>query len=251
MDMATNQTTLKIQAENLGTVSEVKDFLSAIENAYNSLYAFDFIVEALNAEFREKRQRFNDLPPYREFFIYDYYILLKSILPNLIEFQTKIDINNIILPNDRLLVSKINIQSPGFWEFAGSVMPLQQLREYLKDRHERKKDNEYRNKQERRKGDLDILEKENGVIKQRIEILKSLGYSDLEIRTLVSALVTQPLNRLNAHQDAGLLHDYPFAVFSADWSDSAKAWLVSVAPEMISTCALCAWMASWVSWGSA
>jgi len=63
----------------------------------------------------------------------------KNLLSNLIDLQNKVNFENIVLPSERLFFSKVNIQSPGFWEVMGSLNPLQQIREYLKDRHERKK----------------------------------------------------------------------------------------------------------------
>jgi hypothetical protein len=47
--------------------------------------------------------------------------------------------------------------------------------------------------------------KASWIFNQRIETLKKLGYSDLEIRQFVSARVTQPLLNLGLHQDTGLI----------------------------------------------
>ena len=85
----------------------------------------------------------------------------------------------------------------------GSLNPLQQIREGLKDHHERKKDNKYRNRQEEELGELDIIEKKENIISKQIEILKKLGYSDTEIRQLVNIMVIEPLNKLDKHQDNG------------------------------------------------
>ena len=127
----------------------------------------------------------------------------KETLPNLLELQSKIDIDKIILPSDRLFISKVNIQSPGFWEVLGSLNPLQQIREYIKDRHERKKDDKYRSRQEEEIGELEIEERKNRIINQRIETLRGLGYSNTDIRQLVMAMVIEPLNKLGRHQDNG------------------------------------------------
>ena len=201
--MATENYTLRIKADNLGTVSEVRNFLSDIENAYNGLYTFDFIVEVLSYEYERRRDtrlklgpRFDDLYYYFGFF---------ETIPNLIELHSRVDVQKIMLPGERLILSKINIQSPGFWEFLGNLNPLQQIREFLKDHHERKKDKKYRNAQEKRKGELDILERENNLINQRIDTLKRLGYSDLEIRQLLNTLVMEPLQKLAMHQNTGLI----------------------------------------------
>lgn len=141
--------------------------------------------------------------PYELFFDEFIYRRPKNILPNLIDLQGKIDFDRIVLPIDRLVISKVNIQSPGFWEVIGSLNPLQQIREYLKDRHERKKDKKYKNRQEEELAELEIIERSDKIINQRIETLKSLGYSDLEIRQIITAMIVHPLNRLGKHQDNG------------------------------------------------
>lgn len=222
--MATEKTSLRIKAEKLGTVSEVTALLKDLETAYNSIYSFDFLVETLSYErerrlkqvderFHRLRRSWKDFSNRKDFpfdpFMYEMFFeeyafnRPKDTLPNLLELQSKIDFEKIILPSDRLLISKVNIQSPGFWEVLGSLNPLQQIREYIKDRHERKKDDNYRSRQEEEIGELEIEERRNRIINQRIETLRGLGYSETEIRQLVMAMVIEPLNRLGRHQDNG------------------------------------------------
>jgi hypothetical protein len=219
--MATEKTTLRIKAEKLGTVTEVNSLLVDLDNAYNSIYAFDFLVDSimydrerhfkqLDEKFHRMRRYWKEIPnrkdfPYDPFFFEmfweDNLLRQQSNLPNLFELQSKIDIEKIILPNDRLVISKVNIQSPGFWEFLGGLNPLQQIREYLNDRHERKKDKNYRSRQEEELGDLSIEEKRNNILNQRIDMLKKAGYTEIEIRQLVNAMIITPLNKLDSHQD--------------------------------------------------
>jgi hypothetical protein len=221
--MATELTTLRIKAEKLGTVTDVKIFLTDLENAYNSIYAFDFLVDSIGYD-RERNiklidERFHRMREYwkefsfkRDFpyggiffekFFEDYIGGPQNTLPNLLELQSKIDIEQIVLPSDRLVISKVNIQSPGFWEFLGGLNPLQQIREYIKDRHERKKDDKYKSRQEEELGELEIEEKKNNIINQRIDMLKKAGYTKTEIRQLVTKMVITPLKQLNKHQDNG------------------------------------------------
>lgn len=222
--MTTKTSTLKIKAERLGTVSEVTSFLQDLESAYNSLYTFDFLVATLaNDRERNNRQVDDNLQRLSKYWgEYSnkkdlsiepfFYALLseeygfrrtENLLPNLIDLQNKVNFENIVLPSERLIISKVNIQSPGFWEVMGSLNPLQQIREYLKDRHERKKDNNYKSRQEEELAELEIIERRDRIVNQRIETLKGIGYSDIEIRPMVTAMVTQPLNRLGRHQDNG------------------------------------------------
>lgn len=217
---------LSIKAERLGSVKEVKQLLTDFENVYNHLYTFEIIIDSLyNTQERQIqisenrihrwRKMWKDYSnrkesPFDHFFfemIYKDYFDRMQYIPktNLIELQSKIDFDKIILPGDRLQLSRINIQSPGFWEFLGALNPLQQIREYLKDRHERKKDKAYRNRQEEEKGELEILTQRDGIINRRIGMLRELGYTETEIRQFVFLMVTQPLNILGRQQDNGFI----------------------------------------------
>jgi hypothetical protein len=51
-------------------------------------------------------------------------------------------------PYARLVLEHVRIESPGFWEFVASLNPLQQIREYLNDRHRRRQDGEFRDASE-------------------------------------------------------------------------------------------------------
>ena len=88
------------------------------------------------------------------------------------------------------------IESPGFWEFLGALNPLQQIREYLNGRHKRRQDREYRETAEQERLRLEnaliqrqVCEKENAVLRDRINLAKELGYSDHELRQLLWAQV--------------------------------------------------------------
>ena len=213
---------LRVRAEKIGTVKEVKELLTDFEKAYNSIYAFDFFVETLSIDRKRKLKQWDEKSHYwrkywKEYAMhkdYPYDLFAQELTwgrlcktdegsTNLLELANKIDIDEIVLPAERLTISKINIQSPGFWEFLGSLNPLEQIREYLKDRHERQKDRKYRNRIEEKLGDLSIMEKENNIISQRIEILRELGYSEVEIRQLVMVMIIEPLNKLGKLIDNG------------------------------------------------
>jgi hypothetical protein len=66
--MATEITSLRIKADRLGTVSEVTGLLKDLETAYNSIYAFNFLIDTLSYD-RERRlkqvdERFHRLRRY-------------------------------------------------------------------------------------------------------------------------------------------------------------------------------------------
>jgi len=166
------------------------DYLNDLEKAYNGLYGFYNFIERINFD-SERRE----IIPY----------FLKIKLDNVSDW---------ILPEHRLIVSKINIQSPGFWEVIGSLNPLQQIREYLNDRHERRKDKEWRERTEMEKAMLEnqfiqrqIMETDNRTLKERIKIFRKLGLSDTNIRDLISKTLGEQLIALGKHQDAGMIKD--------------------------------------------
>lgn len=117
-----------------------------------------------------------------------------------------------MLPEHRLVIKSVRIESPGFWEVLASLNPLLQIREYLNDRHRRRQDKEFREAAEREKLILEneliqrqVWEKENSVLSERIRLLKEMGFTDSEIRELVWAKVGQPLAQLGRHRDSKLI----------------------------------------------
>lgn len=193
--MAEEYLVLRIASSNLGKVSEISKFLQDMENAYNSLYSFNYIVDVISIE----NARDGSIPLKR---------LIteeRPFLTNIVDWFKVIETRNVLFHADNLVLSKVTINSPGVWEFIGSLSPLMQIREYLKDRHERRKDKAYRDYQNQIRGDLEIVEKANGIIKQRIEILKSVGYTDIELKPILINLITDPLLRLGHYQDMGII----------------------------------------------
>lgn len=174
--------TLKVYAERAGTIGETTALLSDLETAYVSLFQ-------LEAALRLRQ---------------------KGTVAEFVETGTPHPAS--LLPEYRLVISRVRIESPGFWEFIGSLNPLQQIREYLNDRHRRRQDREYREPAEAVRLRLEnelvqhtIWEKENAVLKGRIEILRGAGYTDREIRQLIWAHCGVHFARLGLHQDSGII----------------------------------------------
>jgi len=185
---------LRIKGLRGGTISEITEFLVDFEGAYISFYSF----EATLLRWRRARRYWPDF-----FFREELFGIGMEHDPDAPEY---------IVPTDRLELSRVLIESPGFWEFAGALNPLQQLREYLKDRHERRKDHLYRESAEKERLELEnellqaqILEKEGSILRSQILTLRELGYSQEEIRELVWTRLGPPLSRLGRHQDRGLI----------------------------------------------
>ncbi|MEO6904198.1 MAG: hypothetical protein ABI315_13750 [Bacteroidia bacterium] len=218
----TDKSILRIKAKRLGTISEVTSLLIDLEIAYNSIQAFHYIIKEVASNRNKNVQQFinnfirmyvaqqainksNTLSPSVD------KILLKEFkqtfdqkkkeLPNLLELKNSIEIDKIIPPDDRLYISKVIIEPLGFWEVIGSFNALEQIRGYLKDRHERKKHNKYQNTEEVKAAHFEIEDRTNKQIIGHIHTLKSIGYSDEKIKPLVTSMLIKPLEKLGMYQD--------------------------------------------------
>ena len=104
------KTSLRIEFLRGGEVREFVSALNSLENAYNHLYALELIIEHAKKDFQkrypwaERLQSTGDIPPSNRG--------LKRIRK----------VNEVILPEDRLGITSIRIESPGFAEF-GSGRP--------------------------------------------------------------------------------------------------------------------------------
>lgn len=190
---------LRIKALRSGTVTEVIGFLEDMERAYNSLYSFDMTI----SRWHEARRYWRRLGPPEEFF---------GLLPLEDGLARFAGYPGSMLPEYRLELRRVSIQSPGFWEFIGGLNPLQQVREFLNDRHERRKDHEYRELAEKERLRLDnellqrqILEKENSILREQLSIMREVGLGDAEIRQFIWSRLGLPLSQLGRHQDNGLI----------------------------------------------
>ncbi len=182
---------IKINTRRLGKVEEIRRFLTDLEDTYNNLLAFDLLILDIENSKRRKfpfhwKERFY----YRE-----------------TPYSEILNFGDSILPQDQLIISRINVNSPGFWEFIGSLNPLQQIREYLKDRHERRKDRDWREKAQKDQMNLNNELLRTQLIEKRVEILRSAGFSENEIRSLLNKHLVRPLLELDKHQDSGLIDD--------------------------------------------
>lgn len=99
--------------------------------------------------------------------------------------------------DDALRLRAVELHSPGHWDFIGRLNPLEVIRQFLQDCHERRKDREYRESAE-----VERLALENAV--RRIELLgkmldvckRSAAIKDEETALIFRKAVLDPLAEL-------------------------------------------------------
>lgn len=195
---------LRLEVSRGGTADEAISFLSDIQDSYENLYVLNYKIDEAKKKYEEKYGKIGSL----------WYS--KGRPPALAPAR---NVRELVLPDERLSITKVSIGSPGFWEVLGSLNPLQQLREYLKDRHERLKDKGGRQQEELRgvslendkktieirRMELENIKLENEIVRGQVETLRQMGYADEQIRRLLNRHYFEPLSKLDGHQNSGLL----------------------------------------------
>lgn len=189
---------LRVHGHGEVEVEFVTAYLADLRHAYNSIVVFDAAVEGY-------RRAHRDFP-------YPFYFALFTLpSPRRLGRQgrewppTAEEISSLVPHSEQLLLAAVRLHSPGFWEFVGKLNPLEVIRQYLNDRHERRKDREYRETAEARRLKLQNLELENRVIAERVQLAKQLGATERDLAPLLNELVYRPLTGLDRHQDRGVI----------------------------------------------
>jgi hypothetical protein len=181
-------------------VQYITEYLRDLRHAYNSILVFDGTLERLDRSFR----RYGYPPYFGEF--------VPPFAPRLSRSRrewppTEEEVASLIPHSEQLVLTKVQLQSPGFWEFLGKLNPLEVIRQYLNDRHEQRKDREYRESAEARRLKLENLQRENTIIRERIQLARELGATERDLAPLLNELVFRPLGGLERHQDRGVIEN--------------------------------------------
>jgi hypothetical protein len=190
------QSRLRVHGQGDVEVELVAAFLSDLKHAYDSVLLFDATIDGMRRAAREfpfprypfaldfgwppgprATRRTRDWPPTPE------------------------EVASFVPRAEQLVLSAVSLASPGFWEFLGTLNPLEVLRKYLNDRHERRKDRDYRESAERRRLELENLTLESRVLSERIRIAKEIGATDRDLAPLLNELIYKPLALLDRYQD--------------------------------------------------
>ena len=181
----------------------IEEYLADLKHAYDSLIAFESVMYGLERVSRE--------------FPFPFFpagmMLVWPLGPRrAVRYvrgwpPTTDEVSSLVPHSEQLVLSAVQLSSPGFWEFLGKINPLEVIRLYLNDRHERRKDRVYRESAEERRLRLENLKLENEVIASRVKIAKELGATDRDLAPLLNELVNKPLLALDRHQDKGVIEN--------------------------------------------
>ena len=182
--MVENEGLLRVEGLRLGCIHEIVDFLDDFEHAYNNFYAFSSLVSSF--------EKTDSVYVYRR----------SSTKFSLI---AKSKVASFVLPEDKLRLHRIEFNSPGFWEFVGALNPLEVMRKWVADNHERRKDRGYRESLEAERLYLENEKLKTDVVRDQIALLRENGVAEEKIREALAQYIIEPLNRLERHQNAGLI----------------------------------------------
>lgn len=192
---------LRVHGEGEVELELVIAALSDLRNAYNSIILFESIIDGL-----ERTSRDFHSPRYPFGLYWEWPLARRRGFNSVRDWPPKPnEIASYVPRSEQLVLRAVQLSSPGFWEFLGTLNPLEVLRMYLSDRHERRKDVEYREDAERRKLDLENNILENRVLSERIAIARDLGATNRDLAPLVNDLLYKPLTRLDRSQDRGVI----------------------------------------------
>lgn len=185
---------LYIEAEGGLEALDVANYLKALNDAYNRICYFNYL----------ETFRFMDIEEY-----HSYLMNVDSLETDYGEFLNEdlghLDAGHVHEWSTNLIVREVHLSSPGFWSFLGALNPLEALRNFLNDRHERQKDRKYRELAEASK-----LELENRLLEVSYldKILNLTPYRDLppeKLNQIVEPFIRKSLLTLGEYQDRRLL----------------------------------------------
>jgi hypothetical protein len=195
------QARLRVYGQGDLEVGLVAEFLLTSKRAYDSVLVFDITIDRISRE-----ARYFPFPPGFEFGLWPLGSR-RGLRPARSWPPASDEVSSLVPLSEQLTLTSISLTSPGFWEFLGTLNPLEVLRQYLKDRHERRKDREYRDSAERRRLMLENLTLENRILAERVRLAREMGASERDLAPLLNALVYRPLSALDRYQDEGVIEN--------------------------------------------
>ena len=166
---------------DLGRLAEVGWLLFSVNQAYNALYVLE---------------EYNSFPP--QFLIEQGGAIIEAL-------PRRQPLGHLVPSEARAVLRGAQFSSPGFWDIAGIGKMADTLRQYLNDRHERRKDARWREAGEREKLELEIEERKVDILTKKVELFRIAGMPDHLIRAYIVAPVTRPLDALDRAKRRNLI----------------------------------------------
>ena len=194
---------LVVESEGGIRLSDVRKFLVEIEDAYNRVLLLLTLLEDLSrlewapGTSLSRRLRFAEYGPLA---------VLADGQSKPTHF-TKSSVASMVGRSQSLILRSVRLESPGSWNFLGVSDSLEILRKFLKDRHERRKDKQYREVTEEEKRHLENELLRTQVLGEKIKVAKELGATEQDLAPLLGQLLYDPLDELAVFQDRGLIAD--------------------------------------------
>ena len=180
---------------------DVRNILTMLEDTYNSICIFETLLDAALSYDRL------DAPPRFYFGAAALPILWQTRFGHVQTWPpTPQTLHTFVGFKDRLILRSVELHSPGFWEVFGSLNPLESMRKWLGDAHERRKDREYREPAEKERLDLENRLLETELMNKQIELMKSVGATADDLAPFRNVLLIDPLIKLERLQNQGLLN---------------------------------------------
>jgi hypothetical protein len=192
---------LRIHGHGEVEVELVISYLADLKHAYNSIILFESIIDGLERTARDIH--FSRYP----FGLYmDWPVARRRGIGHIREWPPRPEeVASFVPASEQLALSAVQLSSPGFWEFLGTLNPLEVLRKAINDRHERRKDIEYRESAEKRRLELENQILETELISKRITMARELGATKRDLAPLLNELVYRPILHLDRSQDRGVI----------------------------------------------
>lgn len=174
---------LQIIGYELGSLADVTAFLNALDDLYRGISIIDLVADDI------KKADESILSPEER--------LLRAISQDenapIVDFRREIARRTEQFARISLELTAVRFSSPGFWEVLGSLNPLLQIREWVNDSHERRKDRQYRERNEDNRQRIELEQLQIKVVSDKVRLLREVGVPEDEIRITVRHLLLYPL----------------------------------------------------------
>jgi hypothetical protein len=172
---------LRVFSEGEIPVADVRAFLDSIESTYNGLVAFRNLALEWERIYRSWRRSFRQEPEPYEPYLHPWIDAREPFVSR----------------RERLVLVRVKLESPGFWDFAGTSAVLGMILAYIQyfdGRQDRK-----------RKAQLEEVALRLDVVRRAYDLLRAMGLPEGEADFLLDRWVLKPLDSIWRQHAKGLI----------------------------------------------